>query len=197
VLIAARYLVDRARHPRSRADELRALRTRLVELPGCADAVERELAGELRDLRARVTEALGRVDACGQCTAGHPLPASQWSGGHCCSTNTADVFTEDELAALSAAGTRPGHLRPPRSEHAGCIFRGPAGCSLDAAHRPTVCSRYMCGDLRAELHARGDLLDLVALVDRMDEVYGAFLAARAARREREELAEIERALTCE
>lgn len=197
MFISVRYLIDRARHPRSRADELRRLRTQLDSARDEAGETERAIAVRLRDLREQMSSAQGAVDACGSCTTGHPLPASRWSGGHCCSTGTFAVFTDEEIAALAAAGTRPRDLAPPREDHAGCAFRGSTGCSLSAAHRPTVCSRYLCRDLRAELHARGDIDPLVELVDRMSDEYEAFLRARAARQDADELAEIERAFSAE
>src|SRR5882672_997830 len=131
MLIAAHHLVDRLRHPRSRADEVLAVRRRLVAQPARSEASEEELAlsRELFRLREQLTSALGTVSACSGCARGHSLPHGRWNGGQCCGGRTAEIFTDDELAALRLSGTTPARLAPPSSDHAGCAFRGPQGCS--------------------------------------------------------------------
>jgi hypothetical protein len=158
VLISAQYLVDRLRHPRSRADEVAALRRRFAAAPGpgAASAEEVALAAELRRLRLALSEALAGVESCAGCAKGHPLPHGRWHGGHCCGTRTELVFTDDEVAALRLAGTTPSSLRPPEGDHAGCAFRGPEGCSLGPADRPNICVRFICRELDEELDVRGD-----------------------------------------
>ena len=206
MLITARYLVDRLRQPRTRADELLELRRRLIHEPGPQDVAvargadpgatnqatgeERRLAEELAVLRVETSRAIGAVGSCSGCSRGHAWPEGQWHGGFCCSSPTEVVFTDHEVAALRLSGTRPGDLRPPRSDHAGCAMRGPTGCSLPPRHRPTVCVRYFCGELRRELARRGDLLALQERLDRMEDVFDAFVAARSRRMERRALAEL-------
>lgn len=159
MLIAAQHLIDRLRHPRSRADEVHAVRRRLVAQPAPSAASDEELrlARELLRLRGELTQALGDVASCAGCARGHSLPHGRWSGGQCCGGRTEDIFTDDELAALRLSGTTPARLTPPSSDHAGCAFRGPQGCSLDVADRPNLCVRYVCRELEAELASRGVL----------------------------------------
>jgi hypothetical protein len=45
-------------------------------------------------------------------------------------------------------------LEPPHGDHAGCAFRGERGCSLPPEHRPSVCVRYVCLELREELREK-------------------------------------------
>ncbi len=179
MLVHARHLVDRLRQPRSRADELLDVRRRLgaaARKPTGPRA--RELAETLRELRIAASAAQGCVHACAGCGRGKPLPAGRFDGGHCCSGATADIFTDDEVAALALAGTRPAALRPPDGDHAGCAFRGSTGCSLAPADRPTVCVRYICRDLTAEVAARGDIAHVVSHLDRLDDTWAEFAAVR-------------------
>ena len=138
IRIDLRYWLDRARHPRSRAEELAALRSRMRAQPSArhASPEQRQLARETRELRVELSQALGRPAICARCARGHPWPAGRWDGGHCCGARTLDLFSADEVAALKWSGTTARNLLPPRSEHHGCAFRGPSGCSLPAADRP-------------------------------------------------------------
>jgi hypothetical protein len=121
---------------------------------------------------------LGSPRACARCARGHPLPAGRFPGGHCCSGSTLVLFSVDEVAALKLAGTRPGRLEVPRTEQCGCAFRGPTGCSLDPADRPSICARYVCLALRQELTRAGAWL-LVAEVGRaLRDCFAAFVADR-------------------
>ncbi len=183
MLVLARKLVDRLRQPRTRADEVAELRRRFAAAPGpaVASAGEVEAARELASLRARMIAALGLVDACAGCARGHPLPHGRWDGGHCCGGTAAGVFGDDEVAALRLSGTTPASLVAPRGDHAGCSFRGPTGCSLDPAHRPNLCVRYLCRELEAELRARGDLPAIKAIGASMSAELARFSRARAAR----------------
>jgi hypothetical protein len=183
VLIAARHLVDRLRHPRSRADDVAALRRRFAsaEGPGDASPGELEAALELRRLRVALVAELRGATSCAGCARGHPLPHGRWDGGHCCGGSTAGVFTDEEVAALRLSGTTPARLVPPRSDHAGCSFRGPTGCSLDPADRPSICVRYLCRGLEAELRARGELPRVRALASALGAAFGRFSRPRAAR----------------
>ena len=158
LLLSPRQLLDRLRHPRSRADELTALRARFRAQPSRYEASDESIAiaRRLRALRTELSSALGRVDACRGCARGHPEPSGRWDGGHCCSGRTLEIWTQEECAALKLAGTDPASLEPPRGDHAGCAFRGERGCSLDAADRPSICLRYICLELRSELRDRQD-----------------------------------------
>ena len=183
MLIAARHLVDRLRHPRSRADEVLAVRRRLVAQPAPSEASEEEraLAGELLRVRTELTEALAGVTSCSGCARGHSLPHGRWSGGQCCGGSTEGIFTDDELAALRLSGTTPSRLSPPRSDHAGCAFRGPEGCSLTVADRPNLCVRYICRELEAELTAAGTLPRVKALARELGDTFARFSSARPVR----------------
>jgi hypothetical protein len=182
VLIAAQHLVDRLRHPRSRADEIASVRRRLAAAPPVAGAEEAEAALELRRLREALAASFSSVDACGGCARGHPLPHGRWRGGHCCGTRTELVFTDDEVAALRLAGTTPARLVPPSPvvDHAGCAFRGPEGCSLAPADRPSICVRFICRELEDELRARGDLRAVKAIAAALGRTFERFRRLRAA-----------------
>lgn len=183
MLIAAAYLVDRCRHERSRADQVREVRRRLVQEPAASasSAEEVELAHRARALKTELSRAMDGVLACGSCAKGHPLPHGQWSGGHCCGARTELLFTGDELAMLRLAGTRPRDLVAPRSAHAGCAFRGPTGCSLAAEHRPALCVRYLCSGLARELATQGRLGSIDALAAELADVAARSSRLRAAR----------------
>lgn len=165
MLLSPRMLVDRLRHPRSRADELARLRARFDAQPSASDASDeqRALALEMRHLREALAAAIGAVEACSRCAKGHPLPSGRWDGGHCCGGRTLDIWSPTEAFALKLAGTRATKLEPPRGDHAGCAFRGETGCSLPPADRPSVCLKYICMDLRAELRARPDWAEIARL----------------------------------
>lgn len=181
VLISTRHLVDRLRQPRARADQLRALRERLQRAGDASPTTDEEvaLARQLRELRERLDQAVGAVRSCSGCAAGHPEPFGHWQGGHCCGGRTEDLFTDDELAALALAGTTPGRLTPPRSELAGCVFRGPTGCSLAVRDRPNLCVRFLCRELEGELTVRGDRREIAAIQAELAGCFARFAALRA------------------
>ncbi len=192
MLIPVRYLVDRLRQPRSRADEALTLRQRFASEPraGQVPAKESAAAEELRALRLQLAAAVGAVQSCKTCAIGHAPPHAHFAGGHCCGLNTPDAFNDDEVAALRQAGTGPQALRLPVGDHAGCSFRGPTGCSLQTVDRPNLCLRYLCPDLTRELHQRGDLPAIEALGARLEEVYLHFITLRRQRLDREEEAQL-------
>jgi len=181
VLISTRHLVDRLRQPRARADQLRALRERLQRARDASPTTDEEvaLARQLRELRERLDQAVGAVRSCSGCAVGHPEPFGHWQGGHCCGGRTEDLFTDDELAALALAGTTPGRLTPPRSELAGCVFRGPTGCSLAVRDRPNLCVRFLCRELEGELTVRGDRREIAAIQAELAGCFARFAALRA------------------
>lgn len=159
-----------------------ALRRRLAAAPGPGAVSEEELdlARALRRLKGALSTALGAVSACSGCARGHPLPHGRWNGGHCCGTRTESVFNDAEVAALRLSGTTPARLAlPPASDHAGCAFRGPEGCSLQVEDRPAICVQYLCRELEAELRARGDLPALKALRAELRAVAERFARLRA------------------
>ncbi len=173
--------LERLFQRRSRADELIALKRRLV-----AERAphEREAALAIRALKLRLAAAAGSVDSCASCATGRPWPRGAYDGGDCCSGRTEDLFADDEVTALAQAGTRPRDLVAPRGDHPGCAFRGPTGCTLALAHRPTVCVRYACDRLLAELHKHGRLDEVEALSAELARALRDFTATVAARRER-------------
>ena len=184
MLITVRHLVDRLRYPRSRADDVAALRRRFAGAPGPdpVSAEELALAAEMRRLREALSAALAGVVSCGGCAHGHPLPHGRWRGGHCCGTRTELVFTDDEVAALRLSGTTPARLLPPAGDVAGCAFRGPEGCSLDVADRPNICVRYVCQELQGELRERGDLREIKAIDTALTRAFERLRRLRSERR---------------
>jgi len=191
-------LLIRLRQPKSRADDHAALvarmRTAMAAEPGDG---ERAAAAELRVLRTRMAALTSGVVSCAGCAAGKPWPEGAFAGGHCCSGATTDVWTDDEIAALVAAGTRPGDLDLPAGEHAGCAFRGPVGCSLEPVDRPSKCLRFMCRQLSREVFERGQTPAAVALVDQLDDAVLRFSRLLEARREREWMAELDAQLAAQ
>ena len=182
------------RQLRSRAEELVALKRRLRAERATS---ERDEALRIRALKARLAAAAGAVSSCGRCAAGRPWPGGAYDGGHCCSGRTEELFSADEVAALAQAGTRPRDLVAPRGEHPGCAFRGPTGCTLGAEHRPALCLRFVCDDLRRELHRAGKLDEVEALAAELEQALARFAAALAARRDREWLEAVTRELVRE
>ncbi|MEO8698742.1 MAG: hypothetical protein ABI867_01830, partial [Kofleriaceae bacterium] len=137
MVIAVERLLIKLRQPRSRAGELIALRQRLRdELAREVSDEERALAGEVRARKLEVVTALAEVASCSTCAKGEPWPRGGYAGGSCCAGVTADLFDDNELAALAHAGTRPRDLVAPvgSDAHAGCAFRGPRGCTLEVTH---------------------------------------------------------------
>jgi len=196
VFIPVERLLLRVRQVPSRAEELLVLRGRLRrEQAARPGDEERALALEIRALKVRVSAALSEVSSCTTCAAGRRRPRGTFPGGDCCSGVTADLFSDDEVAALVRAGTRPRHLRAPRSEQAGCAFRGATGCTLAAEHRPQRCVHYTCNILRRELRARGELESLDVLLDEQNRQMARFVALRSARLDDELLAPLEEALS--
>ena len=182
MLVPLQRLLLRTRHVPSRADELIDLHRRMrIEQRERASAEERAVAAELRALKVRVSESLAGVASCGRCATGKPAPRGVFAGGDCCSSVTAELFDDDELAALVHSGTTARELRAPRTEHAGCAFRGEMGCTLSASDRPERCVRYTCGTLRRELHARGDLADVEAMLAELRATMQRFVALRRSR----------------
>lgn len=193
--IAAERLLLRIRQVPSRADELLALRRRVraehAVVPGDE---ERATAKAIRELKIAISAELAAVTSCHTCSTGKPWPRGAYAGGDCCSGVTADVFDDDEVAALAQAGTRPRDLNAPRGEHPGCAFRGPHGCTLSAADRPGLCVHYVCEKLRGELHSREELVPVEDRLAELDRLMMQFVALRKDRLEGAQLGELEAAL---
>ncbi len=196
MFVPVERLLLRVRQVPSRAEELLVLRQRLRSAKAVqAGEEERATAIEIRALKVRISELLAGVSSCATCATGRRRPRGSFPGGDCCSGVTADLFSEDEVAALAIAGTRPRHLRPPRGEHAGCAFRGATGCTLQPADRPQRCVQYTCHLLRRELRLRGELEPIDQLRDELQRRMTQFVALRGARLEAELFAPLEEALT--
>lgn len=196
MLIAIERLLVRVRQVPSRADELLALRGRLrSERAAKVGPEERALALEVRALKERASAALTETTACHTCATGKRWPRGAHAGGDCCSGVTADLFDDDEVAALAAAGTRPRDLRAPRGDHAGCAFRGELGCTLEAADRPMRCVHYTCMILRRELKANRALASTDAILVQLKGRMAELVALRKARLEAEMIAPLEAALS--
>jgi hypothetical protein len=186
VLISVERLLIKLRQPRSRADELIALRERLrAERASQPDGEEREYAAKVHARKLAVTAQLSDVTSCRSCATGAPWPRGHYDGGDCCSGVTAELFDDAELSALARAGTRPRDLTPPSDDHAGCAFRGARGCSLDVSHRPARCVHYICDTLRRELHDRHRLDAIERDLAELDQTMQQFRVAREARLQRE------------
>lgn len=179
VLISPRHLVDRLRYPRTRADELAALRARFRAQPSRWQASAEQIAAaeRLRELRQAMLRALAavEVESCKSCATGHPLPHGRWDGGHCCGAPTLDIFSAGEVAALKLGGSRAAELAPPHDDHAGCVFRGSTGCSLSADDRPTICVRYICPELRMELRSQPEWQQISELARALGDTYRRFV----------------------
>jgi hypothetical protein len=195
VLIQIERLLVRTRQVRTRADELIELRGRLRgERAASPGEDERAASVELRALKTKVARTLASVTSCASCAAGKRGPRGVFAGGDCCTGVTADLFSDDEVAALAQAGTRPGDLRAPRTEHAGCAFRGATGCTLQAEDRPERCVSYMCNILRRELRTRGELTEIDAMIAELRSGMARFTELRRVRLDDEILAPLEAAI---
>jgi len=193
VLIAVERLLIKLRQPRSRAGELIALRDRLRrEHAREVDAEERALANDVLDRKRAVSAELRAVASCSTCATGAPWPRGGYDGGDCCAGVTADLFDDNELAALAHAGTHARDLVAPAGAdaHAGCAFRGPRGCTLDVEHRPGRCVHYVCDILRRELHARGQLDAVEGKLADLNRTMQQFVAVHQAGVDRDVLAPI-------
>ena len=178
----------------TRQYELASMRLRLLAeaRPGDVGLRERELAEELRGMREDMRALVASVRSCCVCAKGFPLPNGRWDGGYCCGGTTENVFSQVELASLRASGTEPSDFRMREHEHAGCLFRGPRGCELPAAHRPNLCVRYACRMLRDEFVVRGISEEVKHLASKIHLAFHEFegLRARRLERERDEVMEL-------
>lgn len=182
-LLLGRYLVDRLRHQRARADEVLDVRRRLLAQapPARVGQAELDTARQLRWLREEAARAFGSLRRCATCAVGRPRPHGAYPGGFCCGATTAEIFPDEELAALRLGGTSPGDLPAASGELAGCAFRGPTGCVLAPAHRPSQCLRHLCYDLVRELQARGSLGPIEDLAEQLRTSFQHFTSHRQAR----------------
>jgi hypothetical protein len=193
VLIAIERLLIKVRQPKSRADELIALQRRLRdERARDIGDDERAFARDARARKLAVAAELRSISSCRTCATGQPWPRGGYDGGACCSGVTADLFDDNELAALAHAGTRPRDLVPPggTDAHAGCAFRGPRGCTLDVMHRPGRCVHYLCDTLRRELFKRGQLDAVEAKLAELNRAMQQFVAVHQTGLDRDILAPI-------
>ncbi len=175
--------IQRLHEARKRIHNVAALRTRLKRSPGPNVASDNEvrLALEMRGLRKQIVASMSTVESCGTCARGRPWPHGRWHGGFCCGGSTDTLFSEDEVASLKQAGTRPHRLTILWSDSAGCDFRGPTGCALSAEDRPNICTRYCCQTLRTELRRNDALGRVEALSDRLLVAFNRFVQVRGAR----------------
>lgn len=189
MLIAVERLLLKLRQPASRAGELIELHQRLrAEVGATPDPEEPALATAIHEQKLRVSAQLAAVTSCRSCATGQPFPTGHFAGGACCAGVTNDLFDDTELGALVRAGTRVGDLDAPRSDHAGCAFRGERGCTLEVSHRPARCVHYVCTTLRRELHALGRLDTIERDLAELDRRVQTFRAVRDARVDRQVLA---------
>lgn len=162
--------------PATRRDEIRDVRRRLRAASRRSwdpAAVERLVAA-----RAAMSQAQGLLRACASCAIGCEPPHGQWEGGFCCGGETANLFPDEELAVLAACGVGPGDLVPPTTEHhAGCAFRGPRGCTIEAEKRPCVCLWYLCRDVSQELGHAGRGKEAGARATELEQAFRDFVAS--------------------
>lgn len=175
-----RRVLDRVSHQPSRADALAVLRRRLAAFPSSAQSrgEERELAETMRRLRVGIAGMLRDVRSCRSCAKGCPMPQGQWDGGFCCSGETEEIFSDDELASLAAAGVSWRMWQAPQGPHAGCVFRGAFGCSLVPEARPNLCLHYICRELSHELAKRGEFEAIDACCTALIETFRTFVVLR-------------------
>ena len=180
MLLPVTRLVRRLRGHDARANEVAAVRKSLDRASHApATDTMRALAREMRELRPQVLAAFAGVSSCSGCGRGRPEPHGHWNGGFCCGGHTEGVFDPDEVAALALAGTRGRHLHAPKGDHAGCAFRGPTGCSLDAEDRPNLCVRFACRELEAELRKSGEWDRVRTMTRRLERLFARFVRERA------------------
>jgi hypothetical protein len=189
VPVSVRYLLDRIRYPRSRANELAQLRVRFAQLSG-ASQQEREIALQMTSLKQEISGLLKNSKSCSACNWHHPRPEGPWHGGYCCSAPTTNLFTDDEIAALVASGVELNNLQPPDEAQHGCVFRGSTGCTIPSGSRPSICVRYLCVTLELEL-ARSRELELIEILGmQLKEKFERFVSLRNARLEEEYFSQI-------
>lgn len=168
-----------SRLDRARAKELRRLRARFTaQAPRWdTDHTARALAHRILELKRALASAFSDVTACATCARGCAPPAGAFEGGRCCGTSTLTVFSPVEVRALRLAGV-DAPSEPAEGGHAdaGCLFRGPSGCSLSPAARPSVCAVYVCLDLGDELDRRDDAPSIAALRRELAETFSRFAA---------------------
>ncbi len=195
MLISVERLLVRLRHVPSRAEELLEVRARLRrEIAAAPGEEEQAIAVAMRALKVEISAALTQTASCHTCATGRRAPRGTFAGGDCCAGVTADLFDDDEVAALAQAGTRPRHLTAPRDEHAGCAFRGSLGCTLEAVDRPMRCVHYTCMILRRELRAQGELAPLDVQLAELKRLMARFVELRGTRLDDELLAPLEQAI---
>jgi hypothetical protein len=178
VFVRVERLLMKLRQPASRADELNALRQRMRdELVADIRDDERALARDVHAAKLAVSAELTDVTSCAK------------DSGACCAGVTAHLFDDRELAALVGAGTRLADLTPPAKHeaHDGCAFRGPRGCTLATEHRPARCVHYVCNELRRELHRKGRLDTVEALLAELNAAMQRFGQVHSERMDREVL----------
>lgn len=182
--------------PDSVQNDLASLRLRLIAEAGPHEVgpQERDLANELRLMREQMTRLIEPVEACRTCAKGFPLPNGRWDGGYCCGGTTENVYSQAELASLRASGTDPKDFRTRVTQQAGCVFRGPRGCSVAPAHRPNLCIRYACRPLRDEYKHRGIASEVSILASRIQRTFQHLCTLRDERIEQESIAAMERAI---
>ncbi len=199
MLIFLQYIYDCLIESRPRANSLREVRRRLSSMESPREVTAKESASALRQraLREELSARIGGVVACTRCVR----PRSRdWPGGDCCSGPTEELFDDEELASLKLAGATPRHFRTPklsrahRATHAGCLFRGPTGCSLPPSRRPTLCIRYTCFALQRELAQRVDGDEINRLQAELGKEFAGFIEQRRARRLKESFDALEASL---
>jgi len=152
--VLVQHLIRSGRIDRARARALGRLLARFEAQPGprFAPARIRAMAARVAELKRELSEAIGDVRSCAGCARGCVTPSGYFDGGRCCGTSTDEVFSPAEVRAIKLAGVRP-PTEPAEggAAEAGCLFRGPRGCSLPPEGRPAKCLVYVCHELRIEL----------------------------------------------
>ena len=159
-----------------RRERLRWLRARYRAQPSrrASSRLERRRADQIVELKRQLAAAMSGADACASCAIGCAPPSGHFDGGRCCGTDTRQVFTRAEVRAIKVAGLpAPNAPAEGGAKAAGCLFRGPKGCSLPTEQRPARCLIYVCLELRDELRARPSFAQLQGLRKRLQDELAA------------------------
>jgi hypothetical protein len=155
------------REQRTLRRRLEAAARRVAALAAPRRAELTRLGRRLSAVREEIGSLTARPECCAVCARRLPEARAELPGGFCCGSSAPPVESELELAVLLLGGHHPERAQVTRL-HAGCLFRTPAGCTLDAASRPSRCVGYLCTDLKRELHRRGTLRAIVTLADELE-----------------------------
>jgi len=182
MLVLVQHLIRGGRYGRGRVTKLGRLLARFEAQPGrhFVGARARGMAERVARLKRELTEAIGEVRACAGCAEGCVTPSGYFEGGRCCGTSTLEVFSQGEVRAIKLAGVAaPREPAAGGADEAGCLFRGPTGCSVEPEARPTKCLVYVCAELRIELEDTPRFERIQGLRQELDDAFAELERATA------------------